>query len=169
MDSRGVNRIIKLRFGVLLGLRFNVVIGLYAIALNFMEVMQDLLLLQLEHQEARTHTLAMLYGQTAQLLMISGAEEDDTDQSLDSTETMGPRLPRPPIIAGLTLQTMLRNPWYFDEGQIADQRAHELVQPQPYQHHNDNEDLRSCDSIEPNEDRYNRAMEFLIRRYAYVF
>jgi hypothetical protein len=37
-----------------------VVIGLYAIALNFMEVMQDLLLLQLEHPEARTHTLAMM-------------------------------------------------------------------------------------------------------------
>lgn len=54
VDSRGVNRFIKLRFGVLLGVRFDVVIGLYAIALNFMKVMQDLLLLQLEHQEART-------------------------------------------------------------------------------------------------------------------
>ena len=146
-----------------MGLRFDVVIGLYAIALNFMEVMQDLLLLQLEHQEARTHTLAMLYGQTAQLLMMSAADDDDTDQSLDSTETMGPRPPRPPIIAGLTLQTMLRNPWYFDEGQIEDQRAYELVYPQPYQHHNDIETLRSCDTIEPNEDRYNRAMDYLIR------
>lgn len=57
----------------------------------------------------------MLYGQTAELLMMSGAADDDTDQSLDSTETMGPRPPRPPIIAGLTLQTMLRNPWFFDE------------------------------------------------------
>ena len=124
IDSRGVNRTIKLRFGVLLGLRFDVVIRLYAIALNFMEVMQDLLLLQLEHQEARTHTLAMLYGQSAQLLMMSAADDDDTDQSLDSTETTGPRPPRPPIIAGLTLQTMLRNPWYFDDGQIEDQRAY---------------------------------------------
>ena len=124
VDSRGVNRTIKLRFGVLLGLRFDVVIRLYAIALNFMEVMQDLLLLQLEHQEARTHTLAMLYGQSAQLLMMSAADDDDTDQSLDSTETTGPRPPRPPIIAGLTLQTMLRNPWYFDDGQIEDQRAY---------------------------------------------
>ena len=77
IDSRGVNRTIKLRFGVLLGLRFDVVIGLYAIALNFMEVMQDLLLLQLEHQEARIHTLAMLYGQSAQLLMMSADDDDE--------------------------------------------------------------------------------------------
>ena len=164
VDSRGVNRTIKLRFGVLLGLRFDVVIGLYAIALNFMEVMQDLLLLQLEHQEARTHTLAMLYGQTAQLLMMSAADNDDTDQSLDSIETTGPRPPRPPIIAGLTLQTMLRNPWYFDEGQIEDQRAYELVYPQPHQHHNDTDTLMSCDAIESNiATRYNRAMDYLIR------
>ena len=39
VDSRGVTRTIKLRFGVLQGLRFDVVIGLYAIAMNFMEVM----------------------------------------------------------------------------------------------------------------------------------
>ena len=127
VDSRGVNRTIKLRFGVLSGLRFDVVIGLYAIALNFMEVMQDLLLLQLEHQEAKTHSLAMLYGQSAQLLMMSGNDDDDTDQSLDSTETMGPRPPRPPIIAGLTLQTRLRNPGYFDDGQIEDQRAYQTM------------------------------------------
>ena len=41
VDSRGVTRCVKLRFGVLQGLRFDVVIGLYAIALNFMDVMQD--------------------------------------------------------------------------------------------------------------------------------
>jgi hypothetical protein len=51
VDSRGVTRCVKLRFGVLEGLRFDVVIGLYAIALNFMDVMQDLLTIQLEHQE----------------------------------------------------------------------------------------------------------------------
>lgn len=52
VDSRGTTRILKLRFKVLDGLRFDIVIGLYAIAMNFMEVMQDLLTLQLEHQEA---------------------------------------------------------------------------------------------------------------------
>lgn len=119
-----------------------------------MEVMQDLLLVRLEHQEARSHTLAVFYGQTPQLLMISGAADDDPDQSLDSTETMEPRPPKPPIIAGLTLQTMFRNPWFFDAGQIADQRAYEQAYPQPYEHHND--------SIEPNEDRYTRAVEFLV-------
>lgn len=31
-----------------------------------------------------------------------------------------------------------------------------------YQHHNDTADLRSCDCIEPNEDRYNKGMELLI-------
>jgi hypothetical protein len=51
VDSRGVSRTMKLRFGLLEGLRFDVVIGLYAISLNFMEVMQDLLTIQLEHQE----------------------------------------------------------------------------------------------------------------------
>jgi hypothetical protein len=74
VDSRGVSRTMKLRFGLLEGLRFDVVIGLYAISLNFMEVMQDLLTIQLEHQEARTHTLAMLYGGPPQLLMLSSVD-----------------------------------------------------------------------------------------------
>ena len=43
VDSRGVTGCIKFRFGVLQGLRFDVVVGLYAIAFNFMNVMQDLL------------------------------------------------------------------------------------------------------------------------------
>jgi len=58
VDSRGVSRTMKLRFGLLEGLRLDVVIGLYAISLNFMEVMQDLLTIQLEHQEARTRRSA---------------------------------------------------------------------------------------------------------------
>ena len=75
VDSRGVVRTIKLRVGILKGLRFDVVIGLYAISLNFMEVIQDLLTIQLAHQEARTNTLARLYGGPPQLLMLSS---DDT-------------------------------------------------------------------------------------------
>ena len=55
---------------------------------------------------------------------------------------------------------MPRNPWYFDEGQIEDQRAYELVYPQPYQHHNDTDDLFSCDTIKSNAaTRYGRAMD----------
>lgn len=100
VDSRGVTRSIKLRFGVLQGLRFDVVIGLYAIALNFMEVMQDLLTVQLEHQEAKTYTLAMLYGQQPQLLMLSGNNYDDAYGNLDSTEVIAVRELTPPIISG---------------------------------------------------------------------
>jgi hypothetical protein len=104
VDSRGVTRCVKLRFGVLHGLRFDVVIGLYAIALNFMDVMQDLLTIQLEHQESRTPTLAMLYGQQPQLLMISRNNDDETDKSSDSMDSITPQELRPPIIAGLTLE-----------------------------------------------------------------
>lgn len=57
VDSRGMTMALKLRFGILDGLRFDIVIGLYAIAMNFMEVMQDLLTLQQEHQEAKTHNV----------------------------------------------------------------------------------------------------------------
>lgn len=106
-DFRGVNRTIKLRFGVLQGLRFNIVICLYAISLNFIEVMLYILLVQLEHHEARIHTLAMLYRSTPQLLMMSSAADDETDKSLES---IAPGSPRSTIITGLTLQTMLRNP-----------------------------------------------------------
>ena len=122
VDSRGVTRCVKLRFGVLQGLRFDVVIGLYAIALNFMDVMQDLLTIQLEHQEARTHTLAMLYGQQPQLLMISCNNDDETDKSSVSMDSITSQELRPPIIAGLTLDH--NNSWYCDEGQNAKQRTY---------------------------------------------
>lgn len=135
VDSRGTTCTIKLRFGILEGLYFELVIGLYVIALNFMEVMQDLLTVQLEHQETKTQSLAMLYGHGTQFLMISG-NEDDTDESLDSTSTMGSALPRPPILSGITLQTMLRYPAFYDQGQVEDQRAYELVYPQPWVDHN---------------------------------
>lgn len=97
IDSRGVTRTIKLRFGVLQGLRFSIVIGLYAIAMNFMEVIQDLLLIQLEHQEAKTNGLALLYGSPPQILMISGHDDaDDTDVSITSTTSEDSRMLTPP-------------------------------------------------------------------------
>jgi hypothetical protein len=84
VDTRGVTRTIKLRFGVLEGLRFNVVIGFYAIAINFMEVLPDLLTIQLEHQESQSHSLAMLYGTTPHLLMINSSPTSmvETDDSI---------------------------------------------------------------------------------------
>ena len=45
VDGRGRMRLMKLKFGILQGLWFNIVIGLYAISLHFMDVMQDLLAL----------------------------------------------------------------------------------------------------------------------------
>jgi hypothetical protein len=39
------------------------------------------------------------------------------------------RAPRSPIIAGLTLETIVHNPQFFDEGQISDQRQYELGLP----------------------------------------
>ena len=151
VDSRGTTRTLKLRFGVLEGLRFDIVIGLYAIAMNFMEVMQDLLTLQLEHQEARTNNLAMLYGQQPCLLMLTGSDDGDGDDSVESTDSIPSVLPRglrPPILSGITAQTMRRNPWYYDAEQLADQEAYELTHPVPWVDHNDGEDLMSQDTIE---------------------
>ena len=150
VDSRGTTRILKLRFGVLDGLRFDIVIGLYAIAMNFMEVMQDLLTLQLEHQEAKTNNLAMLYGQQPCLLMINGEEDADTVESTEYSPSVAvlPRGLRPPILTGLTAQTMRRNPWYYDAEQLADQEAYEMLHPVPWEDHNDGDDVMSQDTIE---------------------
>jgi hypothetical protein len=69
----------KLKFGILKGLRFDIVIGLYAISIHFMDVMQDLLALQLEFLKSGSKQhLSVLHGQVLQLLMLSS---DDTDAS----------------------------------------------------------------------------------------
>ena len=47
VDARGRMRLMTLKFGILRVLRFDMVIGLYAISFHFMEVIQDLLTLQL--------------------------------------------------------------------------------------------------------------------------
>jgi cyanate permease len=69
------------------GLRFDVVIGLYTIAMNFMEVMQDLLTIQLEHQESQSQSLAMLYGSTPQLSMITSSPMSDIETDNSGTST----------------------------------------------------------------------------------
>jgi len=80
----------------------------------------------------------MLYGQEPRVLMITGYDDDDNDtnESLESTFTMLLQGPHPPIIAGLTLQTMRRNLWFYDAEQIADQEVYELIHPVTYEDHN---------------------------------
>ena len=92
----------------------------------------------------------MLYAQEPRVLMITGYDDDDNDtnESLESTFTMLLQGPRPPIIAGLTLQTMRRNLWFYDAEQIADQEVYKLIHPVNYEDHNDGEDARSRDIID---------------------
>jgi len=79
VDDGGRIRLMKLKFGILKGLRFDIVIGLYAISIHFMDVMQDLLALQLEFLKSGSKQhLSVLHGQVLQLLMLSS---DDTDAS----------------------------------------------------------------------------------------
>ena len=70
----------KLKFGILQGLRFNIVIGLYAMSLHFMDVIQDLLALQLEFLQSWTqHHIPMLHGNRPQLLMMCKIDSDGND------------------------------------------------------------------------------------------
>ena len=121
VDTRGVTRTIKLRFGILEGLRFDVVIRLYAIAINFMDVMQDLLTIQLEHQESQTHSLAMLYGTTPHLLMINSSptSEVETDDSRSSTPASIPSVQPLSRDWSHSEQFMLRWPCIYCPEQIA--------------------------------------------------
>ena len=61
---------------------------------------------------------------------------------------------RSPIIAGLTLETMVHHPQFFYEGQISDQRQYELDLP-PL----DPQDVEGS----PNEERYERAIAYLMQ------
>ena len=69
----------------------------------------------------------MLYGQQPQLLMISRNNDDETDKSSDSMDSITPQELRPPIIAGLTLDH--NNSWYYNEGQNANQRTYDEPHP----------------------------------------
>ena len=69
----------KLKFGILQGLRFDVVIGLYAISIHFMDVMRDLLAVQLEFLESGTQKhCSVLHGQVPQLLTLSSNDHGAT-------------------------------------------------------------------------------------------
>jgi len=72
VDERGRIRLMKFKFGILQGLRFNIVIGLYAISIHSMVVMQDLLALQLEFlQSWIQHHISMLPHD------VQGSDGDD--------------------------------------------------------------------------------------------
>lgn len=80
VDGRGRIRLMQLKFGILQGLRFDKVIGLYAISIHFMDVMQDLLALQLEFlQPGIQQYVSMLHGHCPQLLKISSSSTHDSD------------------------------------------------------------------------------------------
>ena len=83
VDSRERMRLMTLKFGILKGYRFDMVIGLYAISFHFMEVIQDLLTLQLESLESKNSELAILYGKPQQSFLAM--MWPDTDDSRSST------------------------------------------------------------------------------------
>ena len=89
VDSRGRVRKMTLKFGILKGLRFDMVIGLYAISFHFMEVIQDLLTLQLESIEAADPALAVLYGNpvSSMLTMMSASDTDGSESPTKSSKT----------------------------------------------------------------------------------
>ena len=64
------------------------------------------------------------------------------------------RRPRSPIIAGLTLNTMVQHPQFFDEGKVSDQQQYELGLP-PL---DPQDDERS-----PNQERYQKAIAYLMQ------
>jgi hypothetical protein len=132
------------------GLRFDVVIGLYAIAMNFMEVMQDLLTIQLEHQESQSNSLAILYGPTPRLSMIttSPVSSIETDNSESTTPTSIPSVQPISRDWGRSVQYMLRWPCIYCPEQIEQQTMWELDHPASDHDYNDCGDIKSCDSID---------------------
>ena len=143
VDSRGRMRLMTLKFGILKGLRFDMVIGLYAISFHFMEVIQDLLTLQLEAIESKNPELALLYGQPQQsfLTMMSSPGTDDSRSSTPAS--VEPEM----FNHGRTVQFMLRYPYVYCQRQIDQQRAYEVDHPAEWHDFGDHGLLRSCDSI----------------------
>jgi hypothetical protein len=132
-----------LKFGILKGLRFDMVIGLYAISFHFMEVIQDLLTLQLEAIESKNPELSLLYGQSQQsfLAMMSSPGTDDSRSST-------PVSVEPEVFNhGRTVQYMLRYPYIYCQLQIDQQRAYEVDHPAEWHDFGDRGLLRSCDSV----------------------
>lgn len=108
-----------------------------------MEVIQDLLTLQLESLESKNAELALLYGQPQQSFLTMMSPGTDDSRSLTSVSV------EPEVFNyGHTVQYMLRNPWAYDQQQIAQQRAYEVDHPAEYHDFGDRGYLLSCDSIE---------------------
>ena len=87
IDPRGNMRVMKLKFGILQGLRFDIVVGLYAISTHLVDVMKDLLAVQLEFLESGTPKPHML--------MMSSHEETE-GQLPQPTRRRIPRRRPPP-------------------------------------------------------------------------
>ena len=68
------------------------------------------------------------------------------------------RQPRSPIIAGLTLETMVQHPQFFDERQVSNQRQYELGLPPM-----DNQDGKDSEDDSPDQQRYERAIAYLLQ------
>ena len=68
------------------------------------------------------------------------------------------RRPRSPIIAGMTLETMVQHPDFFDERQVSNQRQYELGLPPIVP-----EDGKDSDSDSPDQQRYGRAIAYLLQ------
>ena len=66
--------------------------------------------------------------------------------------------PRSPIIAGMTLETMVQHPDFFDERQVSNQRQYELGLPPIVP-----EDGKDSDSDNPDQQRYERAIAYLLQ------
>jgi hypothetical protein len=60
----------KLKFGIVKGLHFDIVIGLYAISIHFMEIMQELVQLQLEFLQSDTSEVNRFSNYSCYPLMI---------------------------------------------------------------------------------------------------
>ena len=91
IDPRGNMRVMKLKFGILQGLRFDIVVGLYAISTHLVDVMRDLLAVQLEFLESGTPKhVSLLHGEAPHMLMMSSREEP-VNQPPDSTRRRIPR------------------------------------------------------------------------------
>jgi hypothetical protein len=81
IDTRGNMRVMKLKFGILQGLRFDIVVGLYAISTHLVDVMKDLLAVQLEYLESGTPKhVSLLHGEAPHMLMMSSREEADNHE-----------------------------------------------------------------------------------------
>ena len=85
IDPRGNMLVMKLKFWILKGLRFDIVVGLYAISTHLVDVMRDLLAMQLEFLESGTSKhVSLLHGEAPHMLMMP-SHDDPVNQPPEPT------------------------------------------------------------------------------------